>query len=255
MKISKLAALALLSFTSILQLHAEPLFENSVVSNDLDFITKEDPVTPFKIEFVGRGKREMPDKRSDELFVNDVYLFKTVFEDESNLKFWVDPDVADKKVAEVFVKRVSEALGKQPLGLRKPLSHVVIHEGDETAFAEEQAGFFVLYTKNIEKRISTHDLEETVFHETVHATLEAKHAKNPKWLAAQKADAKFITNYAAANPKKEDLPESALFAYALLKTPGRLPAEIESKIREIMPQRLAYFEQLFSSWEIVNSKQ
>lgn len=68
--------------------------------------------------------------------------------------------------------------------------------------------------------MKTHDLEETIFHEATHATLEKDHAKSEKWLEAQKKDGDFITKYAKRLPLKEDLPESALFCLHGLKTPG-----------------------------------
>ena len=40
---------------------------------------------------------------------------------------------------------------------------------------------------------------------------------------------------------------SALFAWAMLMHPGRLPAKVEAQAREIMPNRLAFFEELFLS--------
>ena len=44
--------------------------------------------------------------------------------------------------------------------------------------------------------------------------------------------------------------ESALFAWAVLQHPGRLPASIEAEVRRIMPNRLAFFDDLFSAQPI-----
>jgi len=137
------------------------------------------------------------------------------------------------------------AVGKLPTFMRASLDHVVIHRGDETAFGESEGRFFVLYSANIKTRIRNHDLEETVFHESVHATLDSKYARSKQWLAAQKADGDFITKYAKRLPKKEDLAESALFAWAMIMHPGRLPTNIEARAREIMPNRLAFLQTLF----------
>ena len=244
-------AATLLLITSV---SAEPLFENSVVSNDLDFIQANDPSVPFKILEKERARKEMPDKRNDELFLDHVFTFGLKYDDGSSLEILASPQLKDSKTAARYVSLVGTALGKLPMALREKLSHVVLHSGDETAFAEEEGHFFVLYSANIEKRIATHDLEETVFHETIHATLEAGHAQNPAWLQAQKSDPGFITKYAEKLPKKEDLPESALFAYTLVKHPGRLPAEVERAVRKTMPNRLEYLRKLFHSLEEKSSK-
>ena len=55
----------------------------------------------------------------------------------------------------------------------------------------------------------------------------------------------YVTQYAANNRRKEDLAESALFAWAMLVHPGRLPQGIEARVRKIMPNRLAFFDDLF----------
>lgn len=242
----RLIATALLLVTP---LAAKPLFGNSVVSNDIDFIRTDDPSVPFKLSETGRARKEMPDKRSDQLFLDEVHTLSLNYDDTSSIEIWASPLLKDRASAIRYATLVGAALGKLPTPMRKKLSHVVIHAGDETAYAEEEGRFFVLYTKNIEKRISTHDLEETVFHESVHATLEAEHAKCPEWIKAQKADTGFITAYAEALPQKEDLPESALFAYTLTKHPGRLPAKVEEAVRKLMPHRLEYLRLLFESLE------
>ena len=39
--------------------------------------------------------------------------------------------------------------------------------------------------------------------------------------------------------------ESALFAWTMLLHPGRFPQNIEARVRQIMPNRLAFFKELF----------
>ncbi len=223
----------------------EPLFENSVVSNDLEFIRSDDKSTFKKVKLTGRDRKEMPDKRNDNLFADGAAVYRVRFKDGVETEIWAHPDLDDDKELKELTTLISEGLGKLPRFMRAKLSHVILHEGDEVAFGEEVGRFFVLYSDNIRKRVSTHDLEETIFHEACHATLEHVHARHPDWLAAQKKDGAFITKYAARLPLKEDLPESALFAYTVLKHPGRLPVEVEKAVRELMPNRLLYFEKLF----------
>jgi len=129
--------------------------------------------------------------------------------------------------------------------MRSKLDHVVIHKGDETAFGEADGHFFVLYSDNIRTRIRNHDLEETVFHESVHATLDIPFANSRKWRKAQKADGQFVTEYAKRNPAKEDLAETALFAYTYFQHPARLSPELQSKLEQQIPNRLKVLEGLF----------
>jgi len=125
------------------------------------------------------------------------------------------------------------------------LDHVVINNGDNTAFAETQGHFFVLYSENMDNRISTHDLEETVFHESVHASIQDIYENDTAWTNAQAADPSFVTEYAQSYPGLEDMPETALFAYAMITHPGRLSADIEEWLNENIPHRLAFFSSIY----------
>ncbi|MEM9270042.1 MAG: hypothetical protein AAGA78_14030, partial [Pseudomonadota bacterium] len=131
--------------------------------------------------------------------------------------------------------------------MRALLNHVVIHAGNETAFAEDEGRLFVLYDQNIQARLGTRDLQETVFHESVHATLDVPHKDSRAWRQAQRRDGAFVTQYAARNPNQEDLAETALFAWAMIKHPGRLGPQIEAGVEARAAQRLAFLRALFSS--------
>ena len=189
----------------------------------------------------------MPDKRRDTLFDNGTFIFQANYKDGTSVGLWAHSDFGSQAAALKSVEPVAQAVGKLPTVMRSKLDHVVIHKGDKTAFGEADGHFFVIYSDNIRTRIRNHDLEETVFHESVHATLDAKYLRNRVWRNAQRADGAFITNYAANLPKKEDLAESALFAWTMLVHPGRLPARVEQRARDIMPKRLAFFDDLFLS--------
>lgn len=227
--------------------NSAPLFPNSVVSNDLEFIRTSDKSVFSCLAYRGTKRAEMPDKRRDVLFDNKTFIFVANYKDGTSVGIWAHSDFGSQVSALKSVEPVTQAIGKLPTIMRSKLDHVVIHKGDEIAFGEDQGHFFVLYSDNIQTRISNHDLEETIFHESVHATLDAKYLRSRKWLNAQNSDDGFITDYAANLPKKEDLAESALFAWAMLVHPGRLPASVEQRAREIMPNRLMFFEELFLS--------
>ena len=225
---------------------SRPIFLNSVVSNDLEFITTEDPHTFLCLDDIGRERREMPDRRTDQLFADDTFIFAARFSDRNELEIWAHPTFGTLKNARRHVEMIVKPLGRLPSFMRQRLSHVVLHEGDQVAFAEDKGHFFVLYSENVKRRIRTHDIEETIFHEAVHATLDDDYRRSADWLEAQKADGAYVTHYAANQPDTEDMAESALFAYAILYHPGRLPRHIEDEVRLVMPNRLDYFSTLFA---------
>ena len=222
-----------------------PIYPNSVVSNDLDFIRSDDPGVFTCMRYDGEVRAEMPDKRHDELFANGVFSYSAQFEDGTSVGIWVHPDVGSQDVARNLALQVAGPVGKLPTIMRSRLDHVVIHEGNVTAFAEDRGRFFVLYSENMAIRIRNHDLEETAFHEAIHATLDYPKLTSAEWKNAQRADGDFITRYAKSNPQKEDMAESALFAWTLLIHPGRLPKTVEQRVRSIMPKRLEFFKEIY----------
>ena len=224
---------------------AKPLFENSVVSNDIEFLTTSDPSAFYCLLYFGTEDREMPDKRSDALMADGVHVFEAWFTDGTAVPIWAHPDLGDQSAAEATARLATGPLGRLPSFMRERLDHVVIHSGDETAFAEDQGRFFVLYDANMRRRIKTHDLEETVFHEAVHATLDVPIAASDGWQAAQRADGQALTHYAADNPGREDLAESALFAFTYFQHPERLGPELRANIEVTIPARLAFLRDIF----------
>lgn len=145
---------------------AGPLFENSVVSNDIDFIMVSDPATPGCLRYLGQSSREMPGALdADELIAAAVYTFEVEFADQSQVGIWVHPSVGTRQNAEELADLFVRPLGQLPTVMRQRLSHLVIHSGYHAAFGEHLGHFFVMYADNVRARIATHDLEETVFHE------------------------------------------------------------------------------------------
>jgi hypothetical protein len=222
-----------------------PPYRSSVVGTDFDFITESDPTTFARLEDKGKGPAEMPDKsdRSAPL-VQEAFLFMAHFNDGTRVQLAIDADFKTEDGARQEALRYTPRLGKLPTALRRGIERVVIHQGGENVTAFSDVGLIVLYADNATKRIGTHDLEETVFHESVHAAWDKRHANSAEWQDAQKKDGRYVTDYARKNPQGEDLAESALFAYALLHHPDRIPKEEEARIAHIIPNRIAFVEKL-----------
>lgn len=224
---------------------AYPLFTNSIVSTDIDFIKENDPDAFTAVSFVGTEEKEMPDKRNDQLFDVGTFVYEATFSNGKKVGIWAHSSFGNESAAKIYVDRLTSRLGKLPEFMRDALSHVVIHKGDEGAFAESDGKFFVLYSDNMDTRISNNDLEETVFHEAVHASLDNVHAGSTNWKKAQDADGVFLTDYAAELPTKEDLAETAIFAYTMFKDPERLTLDTREWINNNIPNRIAYLRSIF----------
>ena len=241
----RLQALSLLLGTALLLLFQDSIeaqqFKNSIASTDFDFITNEDPSTYSKLTFVEKGRAEMPGKHKNELW-GQAFVFDAEFNDNTNVKIFIDAENKDQGSAEKDARRFVHPLGKLPTNLRKGVHRLVVHSGGEkyTAFAD--VGLIVMYSDNASVRIKNHDLEETIFHESVHAAWDKKHANSEGWVRAQASDNAFATMYAKSKPKREDLAESALFAYTLIHHPKRLPASVEKMLRKTIPARIRFVE-------------
>jgi hypothetical protein len=223
----------------------EPPYRSSVVGTDFDFITDSDPDTFVRLEDKGQGSAEMPDKsdRSAPLR-QEAFLFLAHFNDGTRVNLAIDRDFQTQDAARTEALRYTPRLGKLPTALRRGVDRVVVHQGGENVTAFSDVGLIVVYSDNATKRIGTHDLEETIFHESVHAAWDKAHATSAEWKDAQEKDGRSVTDYARKNPKGEDLAESALFAYALIHHPNRIPNEEAAKIALAIPHRIAFVEKL-----------
>jgi len=220
-------------------------YKNSVASTDFDYIHESDPSTFEGLEYIGKLQSEMPDKRKGRnQLMHPAFVFVATFTDGCSVQLSIDNAFATKEAAETEAKRYVHPLGKLPTSLRVGVDRLVVHQGgrDTTAFSD--IGLIILYSDNATKRISNHDLEETVFHESVHASWDKEHASSEGWKKAQAQDGRFVTLYGKQKPEREDLAESALFAYTLIHHPGRIPAADTKKIKEAIPARIRFVGEL-----------
>ena len=224
------------------------LYRSSVVGTDFDFITDADPSAFERLEFLGFNDFEMPDKRdTGEPLVQKAYVFAAHFSDGTIIQLSLDKDFGSRQAAEQDAAGYGRRLGKLPALYRRNIKHVTVNFGgaDTTAFAEDKGHFFTIYSGNATKRIGTHDLEETFFHEGTHASIQAEHLESAAWKQAVSRDGAFITSYAKSS-EQEDFAESALFAYTIIYHPDRFPQGERAKIAATIPNRIAFFRKVFA---------
>jgi hypothetical protein len=221
------------------------LYASSVVGTDFDFIRDGDPDLFEELVSKGEGEAEMPDKtKKGAELVRPAFRFEARFRDGARIALAIDAAFKTEEEARKEALRYTPRLGRLPSALRRGVRRVVVHKGGADATAFSDVGLIVLYSENATKRLSTHDLEETVFHESVHAAWDAAHAASEAWRAAQHEDGRFVTEYGRKNPDDEDLAESALFAFALIHHPERIPKQDAAQIRRAIPARIAFVQTL-----------
>ena len=227
---------------------AAPPYRSSVVGTEFDFITQDDPSTFDHLDFVGFEEFEMPDKREhDEPLVQNAYVFEASFADGTKIKIALDQEFGSREAAEVNASEYATRLGKLPSLYRRAIRHITVNFGgaDTTAFAEDKGHFFTIYSGNASRRIETHDLEETFFHEGTHASIQDAFLESDEWKSAVSRDASYITEYAKTSDQ-EDFAESALFAYTVIYHPERFPDGEREKIVNAIPNRIEFFRRVFS---------
>jgi len=222
MTLAKVLTVSLIFLTTMVDLKGQnPLFPNSVVSNDIDFILGTDPDSFVELVFIGREDRETPQApNGGDLFDTDTFIFDAVFSDGETMEIWCHSSFVTEEAAREYAEKLGPRLGKLPAFQRNMINHVVIH------------------------------------HESVHASYQFMYEDHPDWTSAQAADPTYVTKYAQDNPRLEDIAESALFAYTYLTYPGRLSSDIEDWLEQNIPNRLAFFGAFYStSTKVENTKQ
>jgi len=222
---------------------AEPPFR-STASTVFDIITVDDPSRFDCLTYEGRAVRQMWDKRRDNEFDLNVFLFQAYFNDAPPFDIIVNPEFRTREAAEAEARRYTKVLGQLPLEFRFGIRQFGIHDGNPTFSGG--AGKIFVYAGKTTQRISENHLEESLLHESIHASLDRTYARSDLWIEAQQSDGRFLTRYAKSHPEREDMAETALFAYGLLRHPGRIPPVDSRNILSAVPARIAVIRDILS---------
>lgn len=220
-----------------------PLFEFSVSGTGIDYIKSTDPDTFLGIEYLGQFAKEIPGV--EPTLDPNAYVFEASFTDGKKIGIWCRSNFETLQRATEYANKLTDKLGKLPVFMRDELSHVAVFSGASRASAEPDGKFFFISDKRIDERLADNQLEETVFHEATHVYFEKRYGTSTTWKNAQNTDGIFVTKYAEDNPNVEDIPETAIFVYTMVKYPGRLSQNIENWVKENIPNRYEFLETFF----------
>lgn len=223
---------------------AQAQIYSSTADTVFDIITTEDPSSFVCLSYEGRTIRQMWDKRENDEFNHNVFLFHAHYDDAPPIDIILNPEFGTVEEARAEALRYTYRIGQLPLVFRHGIRQFGIHKGRQGFHAG--TGKIFMYQDQASHRIAQNKLEESILHEAVHASWDAQYRLSPKWVEAQQADRRFMTGYGASRPDREDLAETALFAYALLSKPGRIPPVDSRDILAAVPARIAVIEQLLA---------
>ena len=221
----------------------------STADTVFDIIREDDPSSFVCLDYAGREIRQMWDKRQDNEFDLNVFLFRAYFSEGPPVDIILNPEFQTENEARAEALKYTRGLGQLPLILRRGIGQFGIHKGNEGFHGGP--GKIFMYQDKADLRITQKHLEESIMHESVHASLDAEYSNARDWRNAQANDATFVTRYAAENPDGEDLAESVLFAYGLLYHPGRIPPVDSQVIAASIPARIAVISEILAIPQVV----
>jgi hypothetical protein len=231
------AGLLLCAFVSTARAQAPPFSGTAYLSTTI--ITPDDPSALLTISYLGTGSRLVYDRRVNRFDRITLHLFDARFDDGLRSEVQVNLEFGDSAAAAIQAETYARVVGRLPTTLRDDVDSITIHRGLND-FGGGNRNILIHTDQAIQYGGY---LEEVLFHEATHTSLDAANASSPGWLAAQTADARFISTYARDNPTREDVAESLLPWFALRHAGGLFPFQINS-IQSAIPNRLAYFDTL-----------
>ena len=208
-----------------------------------DVITTTDSTTLSSVTSLGRGMRLMHDDRVQDTATVNAHLFEALFADGFTTQLQVNPEM-DSTTALAEAEQYAHILGQMPSSLRSAVDTVWVQGGEGDWWAIWWRGTLLLHLDFGDELLGVGLAEEIMLHEMSHMGLEEQLDTTAAWAAAQAADGRFITDYAAEFPDSEDMAESFVAWVSVRYRADRLPAGVLSTIEATIPNRLAFFDGL-----------
>jgi hypothetical protein len=207
---------------------------------DPDIVTTSDPSAFVGLSYAGSGTTVMFDRRIDAFASFEAFLFDASFSDGLAAQIQVNPEFGSAAAAQLEAETYGWLIGQLPTALRTDLDTVWVHKGLQP-FGGGNRNILIHTDQAVAYAVGGF-LEEVLVHEAAHTSLDDAHAAAPGWLAAQAADADFISTYASDHPTREDIAESLLPWIAVRYRADRIDPMLELAILATIPHRLAYFD-------------
>ena len=206
-----------------------------------DILDASDPTSLESITYAGRGERLIFDRRVNAWITVDAYLFDAQY-DGPDLEFQVNPEFGSVEAARTEVEKYAPVIGRLPTALLSRAAKVHVNAGDELLGGNGYDRSFLIHTDHAARSLDNGFLEEELFHEAGHISMDPAHLDTDGWRTARQSDGVFISDYARDFPDREDVAESILPYFAVRYRPDRLTDAERSAILRAIPNRLIYFD-------------
>ena len=222
-----------------------PFWSGTATSPDFkDVIKNTDPTTFKTLTDAGQETRYNIFDRRINSFINlNVYLFNAEYSDSGlKIEIQVNPEFSSQDTAREHAEKYAIVIGRLPKALRRYVETVWIHDGKQP-FGGGNHNLLI----HIEQGKEYNDneiLEEIIFHEACHTSLDGLYANDPEWINSQKKDNTYISTYAQEFPQREDIAESFLAYFAVTYRKDRISTSTYDKIISTIPNRINFFDSL-----------
>ena len=209
-----------------------------------DILDSADPTSLRSVSYAGRGVRGFWDTRAQTWVRISVYLFNVRYFGRE-VEFQVHPELGSRAAAQAVTDTYAPILGRIPAVLLSELDQIELSLGTGGLRASNgEKGIIHIPTSGGDRHVDDGFMEEMLIHEGTHVSLDPTHRDSPGWRMAQQADEVFINEYARDYPDREDIAESFLAYFIVAYRPERVNESILNALRNAIPNRLAYFEEL-----------
>ena len=171
----------------------QPPFSGTVYI-DPGIITSKDTSNFIALSYAGKEIREVFDRRVNSWIDLEVILFTAEYNDGLNIEILVNPEFGSKNNAEAYALKYGNVIGRLTTELRMDVWSAVIHRGNELfGGGYNELLIHTDWGQSIEEQGY---LDEAIFHEATHISVEEPIATSKDWLLAQELDCGFISDYA-----------------------------------------------------------
>ncbi len=228
--------------------HADPPFGGTVYVEP-DIITAQDPSTFRGLTYDGAARLDRWDHRfetkMDEPIVPaDFHRFTATFRGGKTMQLEVNTEFGSAAKAGRVAEIYAFIAGQMPAVMRKNMLSIVVHKtGDDWSAGPD--GEIVIHHGNYAGELADGALEESMFHEAVHTSIDMHVEGRRTWVRAAKADGTFISEYARDSGGGEDVAETFLLYYAWALRRDRMDPDDLQVIEDTIPNRLAFFQKTY----------
>jgi hypothetical protein len=222
-----------------------PPYRGTVFANP-NIITKECPSRLLSMGEPSKGTRTFFDRRTGRFSETAVHIFKAKFEAGRQIEICVNGEFTDPGQVRSLARKYAGEIGRLPVCLCERIETVIIHDG-KCLFGGGNANVMI-HLKQAEEYEKGGFLEEALFHEAVHTSIDEALSGDRKWSSGIASARTFISDYAKAHPAREDAAESLLLYFGMKFRPQVMDKAAMADIRRGLDWRVAYFDSKRLDW-------